>query len=1539
MITDKLKQFIESFDFDFPDEDIRKLTDEDVPFFEELVFKHHPDVPDLHIRQMLSRNAPYMTNMSYKTLYNLLVNKHSANQKVNEKMKIRLLGHPDAPISAVHEIANDDPSSYFGLASFDASVASPRILDELMKYPKLAILLAKQHSDSPLHAHIAKNLVNYPDFINHLGDEDVISRHDLPEMVNSFFRSAVHQGQLQQRDPQKIIVFAKLLNKIHNPNYRDLFSMGLENIGTLIHALATGNKETRQELESLNSKIQTQSRYSDDSQIQDIVNAYLLPDSNFNFDTLIDTFSDYSFLDKKQGKAVGQKMIRRGERVSGLLDISNHGLSFSDIVNKDDVLDTINNMKPKNWEHLEPLSESEKTILRPHIDVLLNQDRQLENRSVLTPFLEEEADPKFLYKHKKYQLKPDAFRQIADHFVPSYSESDKKDNPKMQFFFDQRVPNDVVDYALKRLRSEYKPHEFSGHSGIQMGPQVFARRSLTPGGYTGHSNVGVHPDRELRVKVGSAVLRKLRDHLEKAGQIRPEDLPKGELWNSITRPITDKSGNVNHVQDWNPLRAANGKLDPSKVQQYIDSMPEMKFIWSHDYWASPLQRHSNQPSAITMVNLHPDTIQTLRDKGLYQDFLDIQRSLPDIHPLGRDTIGWIRHTGSDDHVFDIDGKPNVFVDEVQSDLYNRLRSSSEPKHKQLMDIIFQGFHPSEILHESLHEQMRQQGSVGAPWATHTVASKSPMALDEAKEAPVHFKVSYEQVPKRMGAKPSTYGTLPTQSGDNPDHATQYALQGKPTWEDQIRKTEEPYTHTPSIVEHDYMNGQVKNLYAYKQHIKTNPQGAHVYLDGSHAKTLLTNHSHEKYFDAKNDMIGVLKRIVDEVCDFPCPIYHVGGMKFYVNTHGLKDALKIARAVDKVKDAMPGNEHYKPHFDIGVSENREEAHDAMERANAIKDHHTHPTQTYVVLGQDGHLQKLGMKRVEGLVKSEPLMKSTPAGIKHYEAILPTALQNAQRNAETHNEQDPELERYYHIMKTAPLVVNFPVSVVDQIAQSGRLKNLFETGTGMGSKDENRRAKQEYRTLGIPKDAPREERPIYGTVNIHDILRTKPNWKPKEGLGFQTIQRGAGTSSYGDAWFQLHPHVHDRTTVTPADTFAFDNDAHTVPFSHKHFVFDRGTDEQYDPEAPKNINNMKHYGYIEAQIHGGVDLGKDVHSIHVQISHPSYVLRVDPKQMKSKKGMEEYIKNEVMTNGNVKHLQRLANQYKVPLYVHWSDQNFKNYEHVIHSEDVGLTKSESTEGFVVPRTTDNMFHPKTSQEIKDIARGSLIHEDHGEPVFEGDNQATSFVVKDAPLFAKQSTSKQDPLSEFIVPELAHHMGLSDNFQSRSGLFKTTVKQTDPETGEELSPEERVMSISRMIPIQQYHQASFSETPENLQKLFLFDALTENRDRHAGNWGSDSNGRIQMIDHGRTFGAEEPKKFIPSFLEGEMGWNTSLEPSVRQWICNFDPNEIEKFIHGFRHNEFPDGMGGLQYIARTAKERLSKIQQIAKDKPSATLRDFNF
>lgn len=236
--------------------------------------------------------------------------------------------------------------------------------------------------------------------------------------------------------------------------------------------------------------------------------------------------------------------------------------------------------------------------------------------------------------------------------------------------------------------------------------------------------------------------------------------------------------------------------------------------------------------------------------------------------------------------------------------------------------------------------------------------------------------------------------------------------------------------------------------------------------------------------------------------------------------------------------------------------------------------------------------------------ERLFKSTPAGKKHYHANQDEWEANGRNMREgehsgdwrNHLEEhagfdslaDNFYERFKDHLRQAPITINFPWKRLGAIAETGRFKNVFEVGHSEGSGLEEEapgynaeRLAAEWKVLGIPIHVPMEERPVYGAVNSQ--------WNRKN-------YHSGGADGYGDMFVTLKPHVKNRSSFTPDDSFCT-HPEETVTHKHLPKMFSHLKLRQ-DPNG--GVSDFQ--SFIEAQIHGGVDLNHDVESLHLSYRTP-------------------------------------------------------------------------------------------------------------------------------------------------------------------------------------------------------------------------------------------------------------------------------------------------------------------------------------------------
>ncbi len=296
--------------------------------------------------------------------------------------------------------------------------------------------------------------------------------------------------------------------------------------------------------------------------------------------------------------------------------------------------------------------------------------------------------------------------------------------------------------------------------------------------------------RTLKVKRGSGTLRALRDHLEQAKErgvhsINPRDLPKDKTWNSVYQTLATKNKDGSTTEsktiDWNPLRGKDGNVSAETVQNHIDRMQPIKLHVTETKWTGA-QRHNDKNSNVVVFGITDDHVAKLKSANVWEDYKKVSKALPQGHPQHPYALGWVRYTTGD-----ATKASHVFVDEVQNDVAKTLGENSEiadANKKKIMEILYDGSHPSDMLHEAFHEYARSKKWHGRPFTIHSPESKKPISLARQDQpVPVHYKKTYEEILKqRFHVEPSTYGERKGETHED--------IQGKPVWTGTIRKFED-----------------------------------------------------------------------------------------------------------------------------------------------------------------------------------------------------------------------------------------------------------------------------------------------------------------------------------------------------------------------------------------------------------------------------------------------------------------------------------------------------------------------------------------------------------------------------------------------------------------------------------------------------------------------------------------------------------------------------------------------------------------------------
>lgn len=160
-----------------------------------------------------------------------------------------------------------------------------------------------------------------------------------------------------------------------------------------------------------------------------------------------------------------------------------------------------------------------------------------------------------------------------------------------------------------------------------------------------------------------------------------------------------------------------------------------------------------------------------------------------------------------------------------------------------------------------------------------------------------------------------------------------------------------------------------------------------------------------------------------------------------------------------------------------------------------------------------------------------------------------------------------------LKDAPVVVRISLGDFNKVLEDGRFKTQYETRTSGGTLSSSlpHRRNMEYATLGVPRETPDDQRPIYGAIDVG-------------GHGFSIDDHG---TYYGEIQVVLKDSVRDHTTFSIGDSLAESQSLHVSsvndPKAESLFLY--GLDPLRTDYSSEDFTRG---AYVEAQIHGGVSV---------------------------------------------------------------------------------------------------------------------------------------------------------------------------------------------------------------------------------------------------------------------------------------------------------------------------------------------------------------
>lgn len=157
-----------------------------------------------------------------------------------------------------------------------------------------------------------------------------------------------------------------------------------------------------------------------------------------------------------------------------------------------------------------------------------------------------------------------------------------------------------------------------------------------------------------------------------------------------------------------------------------------------------------------------------------------------------------------------------------------------------------------------------------------------------------------------------------------------------------------------------------------------------------------------------------------------------------------------------------------------------------------------------------------------------------------------------------------------------------NIFEIFIENPKLKNIFEINYNVNSYIENRKQVEDLLFAKAYKDCDDNLRPKYGSINIQSNIEGDKN-----------------CLIYGQICIKYKDIIKDRSTFTFGDSFSKMMYICTYNYlEHILYHFDKKTLEiLIDLVNGNNCNNNLISTYIEAQIHGDVDISKDIENIRI------------------------------------------------------------------------------------------------------------------------------------------------------------------------------------------------------------------------------------------------------------------------------------------------------------------------------------------------------
>lgn len=152
--------------------------------------------------------------------------------------------------------------------------------------------------------------------------------------------------------------------------------------------------------------------------------------------------------------------------------------------------------------------------------------------------------------------------------------------------------------------------------------------------------------------------------------------------------------------------------------------------------------------------------------------------------------------------------------------------------------------------------------------------------------------------------------------------------------DNMFKAEDKPLDEAQDMDRDYVCPDISNLHGYKRFSEAGPSGVHIFLRSDAIDHVMYKDGFDKLKDAQK-AIGKIVAESAAIPDAEGRAFHLNRNSYYVNMPNHEAATQFLRNLDGMIHELPPVYSQHPHFDIGVSDDLENAFHSLNKVKSMK----------------------------------------------------------------------------------------------------------------------------------------------------------------------------------------------------------------------------------------------------------------------------------------------------------------------------------------------------------------------------------------------------------------------------------------------------------------------------------------------------------------------------------------------------------------------------------------------------------------------------